>query len=493
MNPAAARPRRVLVVGGGTAAWYAAATLAHTLPAGTEITVLEAPAAHDSAVLQPATPTFPAFAQSIAALGIDERGWLRATQGAFRLGDSWENGHGAGDYLLPLGETGAKFASVPFLQQWLRLRAAGERAAFTDHSLAAVAARLGRFSHPAADPRSVLSVLRYGWHLDSAACGNALRAVALRGGVRLVSGPLESVQRREPDGFVSGVSAAGRRLEADLFLDCSGDAALLAGTAENGWRSWQNWFPCDRLLETRAAASPQTVLLTSRSAATAGWSWNIATRASGHRGLVYCSAHLADADAARELGSEALSAPRAFTSGRRERFWDGNVVALGLAACCIEPLRGTDLLLLQNAVSHLVTLFPAEDGRVESREYNRVVGEMLERVRDYALLPYVGAARADTPFWQYFASLEMPEALAYKMAQFRARGRVVLGEEESFDEADWTASLVGLGVMPGRFDPLAESVPLPNARATFERLRELLQKAAGALPTAPDYLDRYLA
>lgn len=490
----AARPRRVLIVGGGTAGWYTAATLAQTLPAGTEITLLETPATHDSAVLQPATPTLPAFAPAIAALGLDERSWLRATHGVFRLGDSWRDWQGAGDYLLPLGETGARFEAVPFLQQWLRLRAAGERADFAEHSLAAMAARLGRFSHPAPDPRSVLSVLRYGWHLDTNACADALRALASRCGVRTLSGPLETV-RREPDGFVSGVAAAGRTLEADLFLDCSGDAALLAGTRENGWRSWQNWFPCDRLIWTRGAAQPEDSLLTARSSASAGWRFGISTRTAGHRGLVYSSAHLADDGAARELGAEAneLSAPRTFDSGRRERFWEGNVIALGHAASCIDPLRGTDLLLLQNAVAHLVTLFPAQDGRVESREYNRVVGETLERVRDYVLLQYVGAARADTPFWKYFAGLELPESLAYKIAQFRARGRVVQGEEESFDEQEWTASMVGLGLLPARFDPLAESVPLPNARATFERLRGLLQRAAAALPAAPDYLERYLA
>ena len=156
MSEAGVQARRVLIVGGGTAGWYAAASLAHALPARIGITVLETAAASDSAVLQPATPTTPAFAATIAALGLDERGWLRATHGGFRLADRYQGWRGGTDaWLLPLGEVGAKFESVPFLQQWLRLRAAGGVAGYTDHSLAAVAALQGRFAHPSPDPRSV--------------------------------------------------------------------------------------------------------------------------------------------------------------------------------------------------------------------------------------------------------------------------------------------------------------------------------------------------
>jgi len=498
MSEAGAQPPRVLIVGGGTAGWMCAATLANTLPASVGITVLDIPGARDSAVLQPATPAMPAFAAPVAALGFDERGWLRATQGAFRLGDQFHGWHGGADAcLLPLGEVGAKFESVPFLQQWLRLRAAGEVAAYTDHSLAALAALRGRFSHPSPDPRSVLSILRYGWHLDTAACAGALRAAATRAGVRVVDDEPGEVHRRGSDGFLTAVTAGGRQLEAEFFIDCTGDAALLAhGALGLGWQSWQSWFPCDRHISSVCAAQdPGRALLTSRTAARAGWSWSMTTRAAEHRGLAYSSAHLADDAAAHELAGEntaGVTQPVKFHSGRRERFWQGNVLALGHAACCLDPLRGTDLMLLQTSVAHLLALFPAGDGRVESHEYNRVVGEMLERVRDHVLLLYAGASRDDSPFWEHCRHLALPETLAYKVAQFRARGRVVLGEEESFDEHDWTAALVGLGMLPGRFDPLAEAVPLDKARSALERLRDLLQRAVDSMPPAREYLERYL-
>ena len=149
-------------------------------------------------------------------------------------------------------------------------------------------------------------------------------------------------------------------------------------------------------------------------------------------------------------------------------------------------------MLLQGAVTHLLALFPGSDARPERREYNRVVGVMLDRIRDHALLQYAGATWADTPFWRHFRQLDLPETLAYKLAQFRARGRVVLGEEESFDENAWIAACIGLGILPSRYDPRADLVPLEQARATFDRLRGLLRRAVDALPPGRDYLERFL-
>ena len=157
-------------------------------------------------------------------LGIDEREFMKATQGSFKLGiefvDWARRGH---RYFHPFGPHGRSFDTVPLHQYWLRAHMAGDTTPIDDYSMAWAIAREGRFSHPSPDQRSVLSTFDYAYHFDAGLYARYLRGYSEQRGVVRIEGKIADVSLNGETGFVSGVTMEdGRRIEAELFIDCSG-------------------------------------------------------------------------------------------------------------------------------------------------------------------------------------------------------------------------------------------------------------------------------
>lgn len=377
---------RILIVGSGVEAWLTAAVLAKAAQGVAEITVVEtAPPAEDRLV------ALPALKGLHARLGIEAGTPLLALR------------HGA--RLEPFGDTGALLEGLPFHHYWLR---AGDDAPLSDWSLAAQAAARGRFSPPSADPRSPLSTLDHGLLLDAAAYAELLKAKA---GVAAISGAVEAVER-EGD-HVTAVTVAGRRVEADLFIDTEGSLT------QEPWLDWSAWLPAG----ARLAAVD---------------------------GLVPTFAH---------------DAP--LKAGRRARAVAGNVVAVGSALCAIGAADGGDLHLLQTTVSRLVALYP--NGPAAIAEFNRLTEAAIERARDMAILRW-GDLTAP------------PEPLAWKIAQFESRGRVVTYDEETWPEGSWVHAFLARRIIPKRWDPLAERLPLDRTREMLARMKAVLERTAEEMP-----------
>jgi len=309
-----------------------------------------------------------------------------------------------------------------------------------------------------------------------------------------------SVERDSESGDVRAlVLEDGRRVEGDLFVDCSRFRSLLLGSElDEPWEDWSHWLPCDR-----AAAMPCSHVTdeiepyTRAIAMPAGWRWRIPLQHRIGNGYVFSSSFVSE-DAAVEAirgaaEGEILADPRLlrFRAGRRRNSWSHNVVAVGLASGFLEPLESTSIYLAQVAVTYLLELFPS-GGRIDARdraEFNRLVDMEYDRIRDFLILHYHATERDDSPFWDHVRTMAVPDSLAAKMELWRDTGRVEKYSDGLFYNASWLAVYVGQGVLPRRHDARASLPdPLQVIRA-LQTLEGAIGDAVAAMPGHRAYLE----
>jgi tryptophan halogenase len=488
--------RNILIVGGGSAGWMAAAALAHKL-AGLPIRISVVESAEIGTV-GVGEATLPHLRFFNASLGFDEAHFMRFTKATFKLGIEFRNWSRIGDsYIHPFGAFGIDLGGVSFHQHWLRMRAAGDETPLADYSLPIAAARMNRFGHPSDDPTALSSTFSYAYQFDAGLYGRYLRDHAQARGVARIEGRIVDVALRPGDGFVSSVTlAAGETLEADLFIDCSGFRGLIIEQAlKAGYEEWTHWLPCDRAIAVPCRETGPLTPYTRATARESGWIWRIPLQHRVGNGHVYSSGFTGDEEAEAalltQLESEPLAEPNRlrFTAGKRRRQWVKNCVAIGLSAGFLEPLESTSIHLIQLAIGRLIDFLPDLGwDPLDADEFNRLMDLEYERVRDFLILHYCATERSDTPFWDYCRTMELPDSLRYKMEMFRERGFVVNYRDGMFLDPSWIAVYIGQKVLPRRFDPLSEAIPLPELRREMSRIGEACRTVAGRMADHRAYL-----
>jgi tryptophan 7-halogenase len=490
--------QNIVIVGGGTAGWMAAAAFARTLNSRTTKTILIE--SDDIGIVGVGEATIPPIRNFNAMLGIDENDFVSKTQGSFKLGIAFDGWQREGEsYIHPFGAYGHDIEGIKFHHIWRKLRDMGSQMPLWSLNLGTVAARYGRFDHPSADPRSVLSTLNYAYHFDAGLYAKYLRNYAERGGVKRLEGKIVSVEQRGSDGFIEAVVMEdGARIEGDLFIDCSGFRALLIEEALNtGYEDWSHWLPCNRAVAVPSARTEPLLPYTRSTARAAGWQWRIPLQHRTGNGHVYCSDHVSDDEAASTLLANLDGAPLAeprllrFTTGRRKQAWVKNCVSLGLASGFMEPLESTSIHLVQNGISKLLALFPDQShSPVERDEYNRLTQIQWEQIRDFLILHYKLNARAGLPFWDYCAEMPIPETLMRKLDLFAGRGRLFRYEDELFADASWTSVMIGQGLMPKSYDTLVDTLDPQHLRDMVHRMAAMFEQTAQKMPAHADYVRR---
>ncbi len=487
----------VVIVGGGTAGWMVAAAAARFLTDGQRrIVLVESDAIGTVGVGEATIPPIRDFNRM---LGIDEAEFLRETQASFKLGIEFVNWGAIGErYLHPFGEPGHNFEGVAFHQFWLKHRHDPRTRAYPDYFMTSAAVRHGRYAPPSGDPRSPLNQMASAYHFDASLYAAFLRRRAEAGGVTRIEGKIGGVEHHADTGHVTALKLEdGRTVAGDFFIDCSGFISMLLGQAMGvGYHDWSHWLPCDRAM---AAPTARIDPLTPATRATAhgfGWQWRIPLQHRTGNGLVWSSAY-ADEEEVRttflnNLDGPPLTEPRQlrFKAGVRHKLWEGNVVALGLAGGFIEPLESTSIHLIQTGINKLFWLFPdMRFSAVERDEYNRLMLDQYEYIRDFIILHYKATARDDTPFWRDRAAMEVPDSLKQKLDLFRNKGRIRRFDHDIFGIANWAAVLLGQNIMPDGYDPLVDATHDEPIIGAMERIVATYERQAMALPTHADYLN----
>ncbi|MGZ8997521.1 MAG: tryptophan halogenase family protein [Allosphingosinicella sp.] len=490
------RIRQIVIVGGGTAGWMAAAAFSALLDMkAVRITLIESDEIGTVGVGEATIPPLIAYNNM---LGINEDEFLAATQGTFKLGIEFVDWGAPGErYFHPFGPHGQDWRGVHFHQLYLREAKRRDLADIKEWSMSGAAAARGKFARPPADARLPLSQLAYAFHFDASLYARFLRTYAERGGVTRVEGKIVDVAQDGESGHVTAVTLTdGAQVSGDLFIDCSGFRGLLIeGQLGTGYDDWSRWLPCDRAVAvpSRLAGPPDP--FTRSTARAAGWQWRIPLQHRMGNGIVYSSAHLERDDAASlllaNLDGEALDEPRhlGFTAGRRRLAWNGNVVSLGLSSGFVEPLESTSIHLIQSGISKLLALFP--DRRfdpAERDEYNRQMQDVFEDVRDFVILHYKANRRMDSDFWTYCREMKVPDSLESKLELWRGKGRLFREGKELFGTASWVAVLLGQGIVPEEQEPAADAIDVDTIADALDKMRLSYSSMAEHMPPHGDFI-----
>jgi tryptophan 7-halogenase len=481
---------RVCILGGGTAGWMTAAALSHKfkgLPLA--IQLIESDEIGTVGVGEATLPHIRSFND---ALEISEPSLMRATEATFKLGIEFCDWGRIGDrYIHPFGDFGPNVNGIPFYHFWLRLRGLGHSTRLDEYSYAIMIAEMGRFMRPVADHSKVESTFRYAYQFDATRYARFLRRYSEANGVVRIEGKVVATQQHAETGFIESVTLdRGESVGADLFVDCSGFRGLLIEQAlKTGYDDWSCWLPCNRAVaipcETRGPLTP----FTRATARQAGWQWRIPLQHRVGNGHVYCSDFISDDQATQVLLDNLEGPPLAgpnqlrFTTGRRRRFWNKNVVAIGLSAGFLEPLESTSIHLIQEGITELVQLFPDRSFHPsDADEYNRRMSLGFERVRDFLLLHYVANQRDDGEMWRHFRNLKLPDSLEEKIAAWLTRGFIIKYEFGVFLPPSWIAVMLGQNLLPRGYDRRADAAPHDTLIRNAAAIREEVRVAAQGTP-----------
>ncbi|WP_298807868.1 tryptophan halogenase family protein [uncultured Sphingomonas sp.] len=490
----------IVIAGGGSAGWMVAAAFAHFLPSNAHrIRLVESEAIGTIGVGEATIPQIQLFNQ---ALGLDEDAFLRATGGTFKLGIEFAGWTRPGaSYMHAFGDVGRESGLLGFHHRWLRAHAEGSVAPLGSFSLNEVAARGLKMQRGPARTAQMLPAMPYAFHFDAALYARLLRRFAETRGVERVEGRIVAVERDRESGDVSALQLDGdARIAGDLFVDCTGFRGLLIGEAMGvSYDDWTRWLPCDRALAVPSVRATAFTPYTRATAHRAGWQWRIPLQHRTGNGIVYSSAHLSDDEAAAHLlanlDGAAEADPRAirFTTGKRREMWRGNVVAVGLASGFMEPLESTSLHLVQTAIARLLKMLPGRGSAQAQRdEYNAQADFEYERIRDFLILHYWANAR-DEPFWQERRAADLPDTLRHKLDVWREQAHVTREHEELFTEVAWIQVLIGQGVIPRGYHPIADAETRADNDEYLDLMRQLIAREAAQMPSHVSFVAQHCA
>jgi len=483
---------KVVIAGGGTAGWMAAASLSKLLGKTLDITLVESDVIGTVGVGEATIPTLLTLHD---LLKIKEQEFVAAVKGTFKLGISFESWRDIGeDYIHSFGWTGKDCWAAGFQHFWLKGKRLGISKEFGEYCKEWVAAKHERF---AVLPNQGLN---YAYHIDASLYAKFLRKIAEEHGCRRQEGKIDKVDLDPETGFITALQLdSGKTIEGDLFVDCTGFRGLLIEqTLGVDYIDWTNWLPCDSAVAVQTEAVAPPIPYTRAIARQAGWQWRIPLQHRVGNGLVFSSRYWSDDEARNflleNIEGKPLTDPRVikFTTGQRRQHWHKNCVAVGLSSGFIEPMESTSIHLIQKSIIRLMQMFPYSGIRQpDLDEFNEQMSTEFAHIRDFIVLHYHVTERSDSPFWEHCRTMEIPDSLRHRIELFKQTGRVFKAPNELFGENSWIQVMLGQGLMPEQYHPVVNMMDDDELERFLNGLHGSARQLVSQLPEHQRFIDHY--
>lgn len=491
--------KSICIVGGGTAGWMAATLLSTTLRGSNiKITVVESP---DIGTIGVGESTVPSIMDFVQACQINLKDFIQATSASFKLGIRFDDWLTPGEnYFHPFGRVGKDINGFDFYQAWLKSLADGQTTRWVDHSPSAIMAEQERFMlRPHQSENWVLSNYAHALHLDAVKVAHYCRNLCQKRGVTRIEATVKEVTL-DNKGFVRSLTLDNdTTVSSDFFIDCTGFTGLLIEKAlKVGFEDWSHYLPCNRAITVQTEQVNNPVPYTIATAQKAGWSWNIPLQHRTGNGYVFSDKFCSDEQALETLvnsiNGKMLNEPRIipFVTGKREKIWHNNCLALGLASGFLEPLESTAIHLVYKTLVHFIKHFPDSDFDVDNEEvFNRKINGDFEEIRDFIILHYCTSGRNDTDFWRWCQTMPIPESLDEKIRLFKKRGQLEHTPEQFFSSDSWCSILEGMKIRPQKYHPLLDGFHRQDLANTLSENVKNIRATVLKMPNHYDYIQTH--
>lgn len=489
--------KKIVIAGGGTAGWMTAALMQKVLHNQVDIELVES---EDIGIVGVGEATIPPIQIFNQFMGLDEKEFLKETNGTIKLAiqfDNWKRkGH---SYFHTFGAPGANLGFCNFQHYWLRAQKEGLTQSLWDFDLNYLCCKDEVFNK--INTQNPIYEVPYAYHFDSALYGKYLRKIAEKSGVKRTEGIIEHIAVDETNGYIKAVQLKdGAQINGDLFVDCTGTRALLIQKAlEVEYLDWSHLLPANTALAVQTNRFEKTLPYTRSIAHEAGWQWRIPLTHRNGNGIVFCSDYLSDDQAEKtllgNLDSEPVNDVRKikFKTGRTEKQWHKNVIAVGLSSGFLEPLESTSIHLIQSAIVRLLKLFPHDGIKQAAIDlYNDESSAEYDTIRDFIVLHYVVNERTDSDFWHDMRRLTLPPRLQQKIAVFKEVGAIFNDQHDIFKDASWLQVMLGQGIMPEDYHPAANVLSKHQLADTMQKIAHAKQQPMTKMLPHDEFIKQYV-
>jgi len=503
--------KKVVIVGGGTAGWLTAGILAAehngAEKAGLDITLIESKNIKPIGVGE---GTWPTMRDTLTTIGISEFQFIQCCDASFKQGSQfidWVNGSENDNFYHPFIAPHG-FGQSNMVRYWQNNH--------TNLPFAHAVSNQPHLCEKGLAPKQIqtpefAAVANYGYHLNAGKFATLLQQHCVQYlGVNHVIEDVNHIIEDKHGSIDHITTQAGTVLSADLFIDCSGIAAILLGQHYKiPLKNQKHILFNDSALAVQVPYQKNDSAIASHTKSTAhdaGWLWDIGLPNRRGVGCVYASDYMSDDEAYIELKAyigkshtpeqvDKLDIRKlSFTPGYREKFWHKNCVAIGMSSGFIEPLEASALALVELSAKMIAKELPANTAimPITAERFNQRFQYRWERIIEFLKLHYLLSKRT-SPYWQ--ANREqssIPERLSNLLTlwQYQEPSYNDFTEiEEIFPAASYQYILYGMGFktenrqIQRRFDndTLSEKF--------FNENQQLITQYLAGLPTNRALID----